>query len=290
MPTQQPIVVGYDGSDGADAALRWALDDAARTNTAVVLVYAFEWRTVAGQIGLMPTAWPDDSAREEAHKLIAAALARAGKLRPEVTVSGTVVDGTAAGVLVDLSYQASLTVLGARGRSAFADLLVGSASVAVSAHAHCPVVVVRGEPATRGPVVVGFDGSDCAQLAVEFAFAQAALRGSELRLVHAWARPAPYWQLPEGDVREGLRAEQTELEQVLLGWRGSYPQVSSSVHVVTAPPSPALVDASDGAQLVVVGSRGQGGFRGLLLGSVSQQLLHYAHCPVAVVRERPARM
>jgi len=284
-----PIVVGYDGSDGADAALRWALDDGARTGTPVVLVYAFEWRTVAGPIGLAPAVWPDDSAREDARKVIAAALAWVRESRPGVEVSGTVVDGTAAGVLVERSRRASLVVLGGRGRSAFADLLVGSASVAVSAHAHCPVVVVRGrEPAAGGPVVVGFDGSDCARLAVEFGLAQAAVRGTDLHLVHAWAPPVPRWQPPGFDLREQLRVEQAELEEVLVGWRGRYPLVPTSVHIVTAPPTLALVDASAGAQLVVVGSRGRGGFRGLLLGSVSQQLLHYASCPVAVVRELPA--
>ncbi|MDQ7910420.1 universal stress protein [Phytohabitans sp. ZYX-F-186] len=287
--TLHSIVVGYDASPDAESALEWALDEGARTGTAVTLVYAVEWRAVAGPIGLAPAVWPDDSVREAAEKFIATALARARESYPGVSVSGTVATGGSVAVLVEMSRQARLVVLGRRGHGGFAGLLVGSTSVAVSAHAHCPVVVVRGGQApVGGPVVVGFDGSDCAQLAVEFGFAEAARRGVELRLVQAWTPPPPRWQPVEFDLDQEVARERAGLQEVAAGWQDKYPEVPATVHVVAGPPAEALIGASQGAQLVVVGSRGRGGFRGLLLGSVSQQLLHHAHSPVVVIRQLPA--
>jgi nucleotide-binding universal stress UspA family protein len=158
----------------------------------------------------------------------------------------------------------------------------------VSVHAHCPVVVVRGDrPSPDAPVVVGLDDSDCARLALDFAFAQAAARGTGLRVVRAWSPPAQRWQPPDFDPEEQAVAEKVEVEELTARQRDKYPQVELTISVVVDAPARAMVDASRHAQLVVVGSRGRGGFRGLLLGSVSQQLLHHPHCPVAVVRELP---
>lgn len=285
--TTHSILVGYDASEGAEAALEWALNEAARTATPLTLVYAFEWRAVAGPVGLAPAVWPDDSVREAAEKMVDAAVARVRAAYPQVTVSGAVVGGGAAPVLIERSQSARLVVLGARGHGGFAGLLLGSTSVAVSAHAHCPVVVVRGEkPADGAPVVVGSDGSECALLAVEFAFAEAAQHGTDLRLVQAWT-PPPGWQPPGIELEHQIALEREELKEVVARWQGKYPEVPVSAHVIASPAAEALVEASQGARLLVVGSRGRGGFRGMLLGSVSQQLLHHAHCPVAVVRELP---
>jgi len=287
--TTQSIVVGYDASEGAQAALGWALDEGARTRTPIRLVYAFEWRAVVGSIGMSPAVWPDEGVREAAEKRIAAAVARLRESHPELAVSGTAVGGNAAAVLIEKSRQARMVVLGRRGHGGFADLLVGSTSVAVSAHAHCPVVVIRGEePPDGAPVVVGFDGSDGAWLAVEFAFADAARRGTRVRLVQAWTPPPPRWQPPGFDLEQQIAVERVELEEVAASWHEKYPEVPASAHVIAGPAAEALIEAGQGARLVVVGSRGRGGFRGLLLGSVSQQLLHHAPCPVAVVRELPA--
>ncbi|MEJ3747034.1 universal stress protein [Actinomycetes bacterium KLBMP 9797] len=285
-----PILVGYDGSDGATAALRWALGEAARTDAPIELLYAFEWQSVAGPIVPGPAAWPDRSAREAAGEMIDKTLEEAVRIHPEVAITGSVAIGSAAALLEERSRRSRLVVLGNRGHGGFLGLLIGSTSVTVAAHAHCPVVVVRGDERVEpsAPIVVGIDTSDGSTLALEYAFAQAAARGGPLRVVHAWTPPTPSWQPPDADPEEFTTAERVAIDALVASWREKYPQVSVQVEVVADAPGRVMVDASQGARLVVVGSRGRGGFRGLLLGSVSAQLLHHAHCPVAVVRELPA--
>ncbi|MDG4786692.1 universal stress protein [Micromonospora sp. WMMD1102] len=281
-----PIVVGYDASDGARAALSWALAEAARTGAQVTLLFAFEWPAVASTVAPVATSWPDQGAREDARKMLDSAILDAFQTHPRVVVTGTVQDGPAAVLLREQSRQARLLVLGSRGHGGFTGLLLGSTTVAVSAHAHCPVVVVRGErERPDGPVVVGVDGSPGAQLALEYAFAQAAARDAELRVVRAWTPIAPRWQPPGYGPEEQAAVERAELDRVLTDGRSRYPQVRVTVEVTPGPAGRVVVDASRDAQLVIVGTRGHGGFGGLLLGSISQQLLHHAHCPVAVVRE-----
>jgi nucleotide-binding universal stress UspA family protein len=173
----------------------------------------------------------------------------------------------------------------------FSGLLLGSVGVAVTAHAHCPVVVVRGHlPAqTSLPIWVGVDGSPESDLAAGFAFDEAARRGVPVAAIHAWEPPpAPRRNtVPPLSYDAALIevAERQLLDEDLASWRDKYPKVAVTTTVVPGQPGQALVEVSRHAQLVVVGSRGRGGFRGLLLGSVSQQLLHHAACPVAVVRE-----
>lgn len=288
--TIRPIIVGYDGSPPAEAALAWALDEAERIHAPVRLVYAFEWSGVGAPVA-PAVAWPDDEARRQAEGMVQVAAAEAAEDRPGVEVTGGLVDGPPATVLTNKSREAALVVLGNRGHGGFTGLLVGSTGVAVSAHAHCPVVVVRGaRPAPHaraGHVLVGVDGSPCSLLALRYAFEQAAARGARLHVVRAWAPPPPEWTPLTHDAAAITSAEQADVEELLAGWREKYPEVEVGVEVVADTAAHALVKGSRYAQLVVVGSRGRGGFRGLLLGSVSQQLLHHSDCPVAVVRELP---
>jgi nucleotide-binding universal stress UspA family protein len=195
-------------------------------------------------------------------------------------------------VLQAESTRAELVVLGDRGLGGFAGLLIGPVAVTLAAHAACPIVVVRGPEPDRmvrsEAVVVGVDGSPTSEAAVAFAFEAAALRGVPLVAVHTWfdmvvdATMAPLidWDVMEADEREVL-AER------LAGWAEKYPDVAVRRLVARDRPARALVEESGRAQLVVVGSRGRGGISGLLLGSVSQTLLHHAACPVAVVQGAP---
>ncbi|MFK3980705.1 universal stress protein [Micromonospora sp. NPDC050397] len=297
--TGRPILVGYDGSEGAIRALDWALDEAGRTGEPVRLAYAFEWMTAATWLGPGPGpgTWPDETTEREVERLVAEAVTRALDRHPELTVRGEVFQTPAAMGLRDRSAGSSLVVLGSRGHGGFTGLLAGSTTIAVSAHAHCPVVVVPanagptddrpGDAPTRERIVVGTDGSPYAQLALGWAIERAARRRAPVHVIRVWTGAATRWR-PADPEHDGLsRAEQDALDQQLAGWRETFPDVSVTGEVAVGQPAGVLVEASREARLVVVGSRGHGGFTGLLLGSVSQQVLQHAACPVAVVRELP---
>ncbi|MFI5837425.1 universal stress protein [Micromonospora sp. NPDC051300] len=282
------ILVGYDGSTDASVALDWALDEAGRSGRPVRLAYVFEWLTVAGWIGpgVAPGIWPDENARRQVEELVRRAAADAAADRPGVSVHGEVFDGPPALVLQERSAEAGMLVLGSRGHGGFGGLLAGSTAVSVTAHAHCPVVVVRdGQAATSGPVVVGSDGSDSAGRALGFAVERAAQRDVPLRVLRAWSPPGDRWSPPDFDPEDIAASERTAVEAELTEWREAFPDVPIEISAVPGSAASLLVEASRPAQLVVVGSRGRGGLRGMLLGSVSQQLIQHAHCPVAVVRE-----
>jgi nucleotide-binding universal stress UspA family protein len=214
------------------------------------------------------------------------AVARA---RPEVSVTGTVVDGPVVPTLRRLSERARLVVLGERGLGGFTGLLAGSVAVGVATNAVCPVVVARGTAAPTDPIVVGLDDAADADHALGFAFDQAAARGVELAVVRAWQPPPLPWRNDirplAYDVDELEAAERWLAREALPAWQRKYPDVVARIRLMPGSAAHALVAASADAQLVVVGSRGQGGFHGLLLGSVARQVIHHAHCPVAVVRD-----
>ncbi|MGC5050907.1 universal stress protein [Micromonospora sp. DT48] len=286
------ILVGYDGSPDATAALEWALDQARRDPRPIRLAYVFEWLTVAGWVGpgVTPGIWPDAQARRQVEELVGKAAADAAATHPGLDVRGEVLDGPPALLLEEASRQAGLLVLGSRGHGGFAGLLAGSTAVAVTAHAHCPVVVVRGRPTggdRAGHVAVGVDGSEHSLLALGFAFEQAALHQVPLHVVRAWQPRRDQWHLDGEQARDAALAEhRAELDEALRRWQGTFPDVEVTVETAAAAPAGLLIDASRNARLIVVGTRGRGGLRGMLLGSVSQQLIQHAHCPVAVVRER----
>lgn len=288
------IIVGYDGSSDAQAAAAWALDEAGRTGAPVQFLHAVEWPTLMPAAAMVPSieVWPDAETERMLTTMLDDVVASAARTHPGVTATAAMVRAPAVPTLVDRSAHASLLVVGSRGHSPFAELVLGSISVAASAHAHCPVVVVRDNPTEADPsglpVVVGVDDSDCAQLALGFAAEQAASRGVELHVIRAWRPPADPWDGPAVDVDGVTAAERTTLHDAVEGWQRKIPGLAVTTHVVVDHPSRALTAASRVAQLAVVGSRGRGRFRGILLGSVSQHLLRHAACTVAVVREAPA--
>lgn len=284
-----PILVGYDGSAGARAALAWAQDEAIRQDAPLRLVYVSEWATTMVPMPL-DAGWSDQTVRREAAAVVAEAVAQAP---PGLPVTGTVVDGPVVPTLCELSEHARLVVLGQRGLGGFAGLLAGSVAVGVATHGACPVVVVRGTALPTRPVVVGVDDPADTDRAIGFAFEQAAARGVELVVVRAWQPPPVPWR---SDVRplvydvDELEAAQRRLAgEALPAWQEKYSEVEVRIRLMPGTAAHALITASADAQLVVVGSRGRGGLPGLLLGSVSRQLIHHAHCPVAVVRDPTAR-
>lgn len=287
---RRAVVAGVDGSECSLQAVRWAAAEAARRLVPLRLVAAHAWPS-GGLIG-DPGLGVDHRAvmRDVVLGHLAAAAGAARQVASGLEVEQAEVAGYPESILPAESAHAEMVVLGSRGLGGFTGLLIGSVAVAVTAHAACPVVVVRGpEPdltAPRAePVVVGVDGSPVSEAAVAFAFEEASLRRVPLVAVHVWrdrlldAAVAPLldWDAIESDERQVL-AER------LAGWSEKYPDVAVRRLVAYDRPARALVEESGRAQLVVVGSRGRGGLHGMLLGSVSQALLHHAHCPVAVVR------
>lgn len=284
-----PVVVGVDGSEASLAAVRLAVRMAAERDRPLRVVHAFVWPLLRVPLGPAPGAPPDAGLRADAERLVKEAVDLAAGLDSRVEVTGAVVPRAVAAVLVAESVHAALLVIGDRGLGGFAGLLLGSVAAQVAAHARCPVVVARGVmPDADGPVVVGVDGSPTSTLAVAFAAEEAALRDTELVAVHASTGPVstgPGDMLPlVYDTNLVEADEERLLAEATAGLTERHPDLRITRQVVRGRTRPVLIERSRGAQLMVVGSRGRGGFEGLLLGSVSQALLHHSECPVAVVR------
>jgi len=283
--TEGSVVVGVDGSPPGDAALRWAVSEARRTRQRLHVVHAQENEVVLNdkeQLGTKEAPAGTDPVLTAASDLVEA-------MAPEVQLTLHCVTGFAP---TAASRLARTVVVGSHGRSALPTALLGSVSHQVAIHSSCPVVVVRenGTQGVDGPgkVIVGVDGSEASKPALAYAFAYASSTGSGLTAVHTW-----WWEPLEGvslgepwigDWTQIATQEGSLVSEVLAGWSQKYPEVAVTSHVVRGDPVVELLEQSQGARLLVVGSRGRGGFIGLLLGSVSRRILKRATCPVAVVR------
>ncbi|HWD77385.1 MAG TPA: universal stress protein [Kribbella sp.] len=285
-----PIVVGYDGSTGSQSALRWATAEAVRTMAPLRLVEAFELVIVTRPSPGMIV--PLDAVRTARQKGLDAVAESIRLHHPELTVDTVLEGGAAAKVLVEAAGDARLVVLGSRGLGGWSGLLVGSVAVQVTTHAPCPTVVIPHEPrpsAHQGStVVVGVDGSKSSAKAIDFAFEQADALHAQVVAVHAWTSPfltyadgASMLEFDEEKIRQEARLLVAES---VAGAAADHPDVRWTTALETGSAGQALVRRSESADLVVVGTRGRGGFTGLLLGSVSQTVLHHTHCPIAVVR------
>lgn len=294
MSTQpRSVVVGADDSEGSRSALMWAADEARRRHLPLRVVHAVPLALFTAERRGFGAVLPE-GLLEAAQQVLDEAAEFVRSKAPDVETAAQLYDELdEAAALVHEGRSAELIVLGAHGRGGFAGLLTGSTSITVATHAACPVVVVRPSSGASGPsvgrVVVGVDGSEESQAAVEFAFAEASLRGVGLTAVHAWSRvfTSARTPLPLLDWSAVAEGEAELLAEALAGMQEKYPDVDVRRSVVEGHPGGALVDESAGAELLVVSSRGRGGFAGLLLGSVSQSALQHANCPVAIVRPYP---
>ena len=281
------IVVGVDGSASSLAAVDLAAAEARLRDAPLRVVHAFLWPYFGVPLGPSPFGPAEGGLQHEAERTLGQAVERARQAAPDVEVDGEIVTGGGAAVLVAESRDAAMVVVGDRGLGGFSGLLVGSVAVQLVAHAECPVLVARGQPHPAGPVVLGVDGSAEASAAVAHAFDEAWLRGVPLVAVHAWLDPvvqAPGDVIPVVfDVDQVAGEEARVLAEALAGCREQYPDVVVRQDLARGPTRAALIDRSVEAQLLVVGTRGRGGIRGLLLGSVSQAVMHHAACPVLVV-------
>jgi nucleotide-binding universal stress UspA family protein len=284
------VVVGLDPAPSGKAALEFAAAVALRRRRPLHVVHAF---TPTQHDPTASFGWMLDAERvvqDAEQRLVEETIEKLGVQCPGIEVSVRLESGSAAEALIEESKRAQLVVVGSRGSGGFTGLAVGSTSMHVASLAHCPVVVVpaaaEGQIARLG-IVVGVDGSELSETAIEFAFQMASETDQDLVAVHAWHQPA---RLEPGVMQPLVYdpalvndEERVAMAESMARWSEKYPDVAVEHRVVRDHPVHALVEAADNARLLVVGSRGRGALRRLLLGSVSHGVLHHATGPVAVV-------
>ncbi len=276
-----PVVVGLDGSACGQAALRYGIAEARRIGTRLELVYAPEWPALEGAADW----W---AGRQPGEQPLFEGLTEARRDAPDLAVTATVADGSAAEVLVARSATAAAVVVGARGSHGFPAAHLGATSVQVALHGAGPVVVVPNRDShADGPVVVGVDESEGAALALWYALRAARLRGAELVVVHAWQPPRPQWpqrvQPLPGSYEELQALHGKVIDAAVDRWRSAFPDVPVRYRLLPGEAAPTLLAASAQAGLLVVGAHGISALRGALAGSVARGVLEKASCPVAIV-------
>lgn len=286
-----PVVVGVDGSEPGLRAVDWAADEAVRRGAPLRLVYASLWERYEGAQPAEDPGEPYERLRAE--DIVETAARRAHGRRPDLKISTEVVAEEPEYVLVRESRSASLLVTGSRGRSGIAEALSGSVSLTVAGHAHCPMVVVRGShdnqarTGTHGRVVVGVAEKPTGSAALGFAYEEARRRGVPVEAVRAWRCPThetighPLLAGEPATLHEQRAAE--ELEAAL---QDAPADVELHRRTVEGHTRTALVNASRGADLLVIGARRHQRHFGLQLGRVAHGVLHHSACPVAIVPER----
>lgn len=292
--SKEHFVVGIDGSSEAVAAARWAIARAGRTGAKVTLLCAYALASYNASALDGGFAMLDDETLREGAQAAVDEVAAQIKEETGVEVETRVEPGDPATVLTDASRQVDLVVLGSRGRGGVADRLLGSVSAALPGRAKCPTVVVpqhkSGKPFTPVErIVVGTDGSDVASNALSLAVSEALVWDAKLTAIAAIpiSSGVGFMWLPTimnrteivDDVKQGLNEA---LEKAVDGR-----PVRASGHALDGSPAALLTEFSTAVDLIVVGSRGRGGFAGLVLGSTSQTVLEHSTCPVMVV---PSKM
>jgi nucleotide-binding universal stress UspA family protein len=294
MSASKPVVVGVDGSDAASTAVVWAARTAAARKLPLLLVSVVHVPAYYYSEPYLVRGYGDDLKNAgRAHLDSAAVLAREATDDSGLEIDTKLHEGRIAEVLLQYAPGASMIALGSRGLGEFSGALLGSVARAVASHSTAPVAVVRGRTLdghapTEGPVVVGIDGSEISAAATEVAFLEASARNAQLIAVNVWSdvsvQPSlgateddPHWSAIQA-------AEEAVLSEQLAGLIEQYPDVPVQRVVRRDRPVRVLSEFSEQAQLLVVGSRGRGGFRGMLLGSTSAALMSSADCPVLIVR------
>jgi len=286
---QRPIVVGVDGTDQGTLAVRYAVDEAQRLRCGIRLLHvAPETVPIAPMLPLISVETLEqvgqrivDEARQLAHEMTDG----------EIEVDQLVQSGSRVRTLVAAGEDARLIVLGHRDRSILGRVFTSSTCTSVASRARCPVVCVPTvwRPGSRqGRMVVGVEGPEHSQDALGVAFAVASRRESKLTVLHAWKLQSPYDDIIVSRVALEQWRESTTamLEGVLRDWRDAYPDVEVEIDVRHQYTAPALVGATEGADLLVLGRRGHRAPIGIHLGSTARTLIREARCPVEIAPPR----
>jgi nucleotide-binding universal stress UspA family protein len=279
---EQPIVVGYDGKDHSRDALLWAAAEAARRDAPLLVVHAANYPGMKPHPG-PAVLEPEPGALAADQEITVRGVAEALHAYPDLRIAGATEVTSPSEALIEASMGAELLVIGTRGHGRVVGALLGSVAYAAPARATCPVIVVkRWSPTRRGEdrIVVGTDGSPRAVAAVSFAAERAATAAVALDVVTCTGG-----QAADRDAHQLREAAESVARSTTARLRDAWPELAVTVRVEDGPAERVLVDASTDAGLVVVGTRGRGAFKGLLLGSVSHAVIYGARCPVAVVGE-----
>ncbi len=282
------IVVGVDDSDSSAQALIWAAEQARLEHRELILVHTIE--AIAPDYPGSVMAYPREVREElkvEGHQVLSKAAAEVAALDPDLVVHQLFRFADTRELLLELSETAAMIVIGSRGRGRLRSLLLGSVSVAVVKHAHCPVVVLRPGPRSshRKGILVGADGSEESRAVLEFAYREASLHGLPLTVLHC------YWDINAATAATYVLQEATldlETERLLLaeaagGIGDKYPEVQVTTEMATGMPQDALVKRGEEMDLIVVGAHRMGALARMLFGSVSISVVEHSVTPVAVV-------
>lgn len=281
------ILVGVDGSSSAARALEWAIDQAVLERRPLTLVH-----------GAGPSMWYADSVgldqrlvveaiRDEAYAVLRAARDQVTARAPQLELHERLQMGDARSVLIELSSDAAMIVLGSRGRGPVKSLLLGSVAVAVTSHAKCPVVVLRPRNvgAVRRGILVGADGTERSSTTLEFAYQQASLRGLPLTVMHC------FWDVRSATIGPGivpddepdLEVKRALLAESISGMTEKFPDVQVRKVLARGLTDKCLVAAAETMDMVVVGARERGSLSGIVYGSVAAAVVEHASSIVVVV-------
>ena len=284
MTYENAVVVAIDDEDPDLLLLDWAATAAAFRGTRLVICHVCEW--LLGDLAPQRMDEHGDLALRSGPELVVGtALDAVRAAHPGLEVSGAIGTGSPQRGLLAVAKEAAMIVVGARGIGGFAGLLMGSVSGQLAEHAACPVAVVRPVHGSAVDVVVGIDGSPESGRALQLGLAEARRTGGTLIALHAYRYvpvAAAYAPNPGIDQFSQRELAEENLDRALGDVEERNPDVKIERRIEHGSSAAVLVAAADGAAALVVGARGLGGFAGLILGSVSQQVLRHAHCPVLV--------
>lgn len=274
--TTEGIIVGYDGSPGSELALHWAAREASDRGTTLTVCHA--WAPEELALPIEPPLF--DLVRRQGEEIVQQGLVHAEPFAGPGGVQPLLAAGSPARVLCEHSGTAGMVVVGSRGHGRLAGLLLGSVAWQLAGYGQGRIVIVRG-PARRandgpGLVVAAVDGSSASRAVLEFAAEEAALRHVPVLAVCALADA----QASLG----GARQVEEDFTGLLTGWEKQHPGVTVLRQVSQGSPRTALLEAGAEAQMIIAGARGRGGIPSMTLGSAAAALLHYAPCPVGIVR------